>query len=99
MKRKVLLRNNKVKASVLKLPEDVRAAFYLLAKEIEITGPVRGNWPNYSKLGKKGVHHCHLKKGKPTYVAIWKEEKEDKERVVFFEYVGTHECANYDLYK
>lgn len=99
MKRTVLLRNSKVKASVLNLPEDVRAAFYLLAKEIEVAGPVRGNWPNYSKLGKKGVHHCHLKKGKPTYVAIWKEEKRGEDRHIFFEYAGTHEGVNYDLYK
>ena len=61
--------------------------------EIEIAGPVRGNWPNYGKLG-KGKHHCHLKKGHPTYVAVW-EEKDKEIRLVEVIYVGTHEKSPY----
>lgn len=37
--------------------------FYLLA-EIEQSGPIRGNWPNYGKLDDTR-HHCHIRKGKP----------------------------------
>ncbi len=53
---------------------------------------MRGNWPNYSKLG-DGRHHCHLKKGNPTYVAVWIEEQ-DRITVEII-YVGTHEKAPY----
>lgn len=59
---------------------------------IEFSGPVRGNWPNYSKLA-DGRHHCHLKKGKPTYVAVWSEDKATVTVEVI--YVGTHEKAPY----
>ena len=55
-----------------KLPAPVRNALALLMADIEEKGPVRGDWPNYSKLGPKR-HHCHLRKGKPTYVAVWVE--------------------------
>jgi mRNA-degrading endonuclease HigB of HigAB toxin-antitoxin module len=37
---------------------------------------------------------CHLKKGQPTYVAVW--QVIDKEiRIVEIKYVGTHEKAPY----
>ena len=48
------------------LPEGVRKAMELLATQSEELGPVRGDWPNYSKLGPRR-HHCHIKKGdQPT---------------------------------
>jgi mRNA-degrading endonuclease RelE of RelBE toxin-antitoxin system len=49
-----------------KLPANVREILFQLVREIEAAGPVRGDWPNYSKLSEI-EHHCHLKKGKPTY--------------------------------
>lgn len=75
------------------LPEAVRKRLQLLLAEIELFGPVRGSWPNYSALtGNR--HHCHLKKGHPTYVAVW--QVEDKSiRLVEVVYVGTHEKAPY----
>jgi hypothetical protein len=45
-----------------KLPEKVQALMVTLEKEIEVSGPFPGNWPNYSKLG-KDLHHCHMKNG------------------------------------
>jgi mRNA-degrading endonuclease RelE of RelBE toxin-antitoxin system len=42
------------------LPEGVRKSLVLLAAQIEERGPVRGDWPNYSKLGPRR-HHCLLK--------------------------------------
>jgi hypothetical protein len=75
------------------LPQKVIAALIALIREIEESGPVRGNWPNYGKLG-GGRHHCHLKKGKPTYVAVWAESREQV-RFVEVVYVGTHEGAPY----
>jgi mRNA-degrading endonuclease RelE of RelBE toxin-antitoxin system len=75
-----------------KLPAAVRAALQTLMDEIAILGPVRGDWPNYSKLG-DDRHHCHLKKGKPTYVAVWTADKQTV--TVEIVYVGTHEKAPY----
>ena len=76
-----------------KLPRRVQEILFQLVREIEISGPVCGDWPNYSKLS-NDEHHCHLKKGNPTYVAVWRE---DRGRVRFVEvvYAGTHEKAPY----
>ncbi|MDF1580618.1 MAG: cytotoxic translational repressor of toxin-antitoxin stability system [Desulfuromonadales bacterium] len=52
-----------------KLPRKVRDTLQALLGEIERSGPVRGDWPNYSKLS-GDRHHCHLKKGRPCYVAV-----------------------------
>ena len=85
--RKKMLKN------ILKLPGKVQKSLKILIKEIEISGPVRGNWPNYSPLS-GDRHHCHLKKGHPTYVAVW--DVTDKEiKLVEVSYVGTHEKAPY----
>lgn len=76
-----------------KLPEAARKSLIALIRAIETAGPVRGDWPNYSKLG-GDRHHCHLKKGSPTYVAVW--EIRDREiRFVEITYAGTHEKAPY----
>lgn len=76
-----------------KLPPPVNTQLFLLRKDIEISGSVRGNWPNYSKLG-KNRHHCHIKKGRPTYVAVW--EKQDNDiKIVEVIYAGTYEKAPY----
>lgn len=84
---------DKTEKQVDKLPKTVKERLILLIREIEAYGPVRGNWQNYGKLS-RSRHHCHLKKGKPTYVAVW--EVVDKEiRLVEVIYVGTHEKAPY----
>lgn len=78
-----------------KLPAKVIDRLEILIAEIEFSGPVRGNWQNYSKLeGKKNHHHCHIKTGRPTYVAVW-EEKDKSIQLVEVIYVGTHEKASY----
>lgn len=77
------------------LPSVVQDRLDLLTAEIELSGPVRGNWKNYSKLeGKKRHHHCHIKTGKPTYVAVW-EEIDETVKLVEVIYAGTHEKAPY----
>lgn len=76
-----------------KLPALVQLALKTLVIEIKSSGPMRGNWRNYSKLG-DGLHHCHLKRGKPTYVAVWREEAGEI-KIVEITYVGTHEKAPY----
>ena len=81
----------KAKKQTDKLPARVREVMFLLVKEMEAAGPVRGDWPNYSKLS-DDQHHCHLKKGRPCYVAIWRADK-GKIRVIKVTYAGTHEKA------
>ncbi len=75
------------------LPATVQESLRLLVLEIEIQGPVRGNWKNYGKLSVT-KHHCHIKSGRPTYVACW--EVVDKQiQLLEVYYVGTHEKAPY----
>lgn len=76
-----------------KLPLKVQVTLYQLARDIEASGPVRGDWPNYSKLS-DSEHHCHLKKGNPTYVAVWRECKKEI-RLIEVIYAGSHEKAPY----
>lgn len=65
-----------------------------LVLDLKNNGPERVNWPNYSKLSKNTYHHCHLKKGKPTYVACWVVLNEELKHIEIY-YVGTHEGAPY----
>ena len=75
------------------LPLRVKQSLVALIREIEVQGPVRGNWPNYGKLGPTR-HHCHLKRGRPTYVAVW-DVRDSQQRLVEVTYVGTHARAPY----
>jgi mRNA-degrading endonuclease RelE of RelBE toxin-antitoxin system len=77
-----------------KLPEWISETVAMLLRDIEATGPVKGNWPNYSKLS-DGSHHCHLnKRGRPTYIAIWTVES-NQLKLVEVTYVSTREKAPY----
>lgn len=64
----------------------------LLIIEITKEGPYRANWSNYGPLS--DGFHCHLKKGKPTYVACWRITDKSKKKIEVY-YVGTHENAPY----
>ena len=70
----------------------------VLVNDLKTKGPYPGeNWPNYGKLkGKKSEdkRHCHLIKGKPTYVCCW-EVINKHEKIIEVYYVGTHEKAPY----
>lgn len=78
---------------VRKLPENVQDLLIALKKDMEANGPIRGDWPNFSALS-GNRYHCHLKKGRPTYVAIW--EVINKEiKLIEVTYAGTHEKAPY----
>ena len=85
--------HSRVQKALKTLPEPVRLAFRRLALDLKANGPVAGNWPNYGKLG-ENQHHCHLKKGRPTYVSVWWEIKEET-KLIEVTYVGTHEKAPY----
>ncbi|MCX5823383.1 MAG: cytotoxic translational repressor of toxin-antitoxin stability system [Deltaproteobacteria bacterium] len=76
-----------------RLPVKGRESLADLIRDMELHGPVRGNWPNYSRLS-ENRHHCHIKKGQPTYVTIW--EVTDKSiKLIEVTYAGTHEKAPY----
>jgi hypothetical protein len=78
---------------IRKLPENVQNLLIALKRDMEANGPIRGDWPNFSPLP-HNRYHCHLKKGRPTYVAIW--EVINKEiRLIEVIYAGTHEKAPY----
>ena len=89
----------KARKQVAKLSTQARDALRLLVLDLESRGPNPGSeWLNYSKLKgtKKQVdfRHCHLIKGKPTYVCCW-AVIDKKSRVIEVYYVGTHEKAPY----
>jgi len=83
----------KVQKALTKFPARIRDALSLLVKDMRISGPVRGEWAHYGKLN-NGRHHCHIKKGHPTYVAVW-QEVGGKIQLIEVKYVGTHEKAPY----
>ena len=83
----------KARKAAGKLPLPVQGAVWLLIGDLEMKGPIAGNWPNYSKLG-GNKHHCHVKKGRPTYVVVWWEVREET-KLIEVTYVGTHENAPY----
>jgi hypothetical protein len=65
-----------------------------LVVDLKHHGAVVKGWPNYSIINQDrgSFHHCHLRNGKPTYVACWKVTNENQIEVF---YVGTHEGAPY----
>lgn len=82
-----------------KLADSVQFSIEALVKDMTINGPHRTNWPNYSPLKKgkdipKDAFHCHVKKGKPTYVVCWQVDNK-KIKIIEVFYAGTHEGAPY----
>jgi hypothetical protein len=81
-----------------KIPENIRANLFALVYELGWEGPEQTEWTNYGKITgrKKGedYRHCHLNKGKPRYVAVWKVLDAELQ-LMEIKYVGTHENANY----
>jgi len=71
------------------LPEDVQDKLWTLIGAMQRLGPVRGDWPNYSKLG-DDEHHCHLS---PKWVVCWRSEQGTTRIEVY--YVGSREEAPY----
>lgn len=57
-----------------KLPNKVQDTLAVLVTDLRINGAVCPGWPHFGKLhGRDMEFHCHLNKGKPRYVAVWKE--------------------------
>lgn len=90
---------NKLEKQITNLPDSIRPIAFSLLKDLESIGPYQPSWPNYSPLKKRkaipdNAFHCHLKRGKPTYVACWRIV-DKKQRILEVYYVGTHENAPY----
>jgi mRNA-degrading endonuclease RelE of RelBE toxin-antitoxin system len=79
----------KVERGVGDLPERIQDKFWVLAKELRLLGPIRSNWPNFSKLGST-TYHCHLSN---EWVACWRWEKATINIEVY--YAGSREDAPY----
>lgn len=79
----------KAAKEVAGLPKNDQIKLKALVDEIAILGPVRGNWPNYSKLS-EGSHHCHLSY---RWVACWRETENGISVEVY--YVGSRKEAPY----
>jgi hypothetical protein len=82
----------KLKKSGSKKPSIIDAIDFF-ALELKHSGPYLKTWPNYGPLGREKFH-CHLRKGKPTYVACW-QILDAKQKLIEVYYVGTHEAAPY----
>ena len=82
-----------VRKRLKRLPRSIDEAFQLLLAEKGLSGPVQADWPNYGKL-REDCYHCHLQRGRPTYVAAWRVLSK-KEMVIEVTYVGSHEKARY----
>ena len=91
-----VFQSNNFEKQAKKLNQKIFAILRLLVEDLEQKGPDLKDWPNYGKLkGKKGdKRHCHLQKGKPTYVCCW-EVIDKTQKVIEVYYVGTHEKAPY----
>ncbi|NGX60774.1 MAG: hypothetical protein K940chlam9_00242 [Chlamydiae bacterium] len=76
-----------------RLPEKVQAILDRLTKQMEVSGPIRKDWKNFGKLIGSN-YHCHLKNGRPTYVACW-TVVDKKIQIIEVYYAGTHENAPY----
>ncbi len=79
-----------------KLNTKILSILDLLVADLRENGPVPGiYWPHYGKLkGQKvDMRHCHLVKGRPTYVCCWVVYIEQK--IIEVSYVGSHEKAPY----
>jgi hypothetical protein len=54
--------------ALAKLPERVQFMFGVLVKEMRISGPVRGDWANYGKLGKTAITAISRKAVRPMWL-------------------------------
>lgn len=82
-----------IKKSVLKntvrMPIREQELLTLLIDDLKVKGPMRKEWPNFSRL-EKNRFHCHLSHHR---VACW--EWEDDSIIIEVYYAGSRENAPY----
>ena len=84
-----ILMKNKVLKGIEKMPKKVQEKMHLLISDLHDKGPLRTEWPNFSKLD-ENLYHCHLSH---KWVACWKHEKNTI--VIEVYYAGSRENAPY----
>jgi mRNA-degrading endonuclease RelE of RelBE toxin-antitoxin system len=86
----------KVNKQKERLPQRIRARLNALLHAIEADGPLQPSMPHFGKLRNQPGewYHCHLNRGRPTYVAVW-QVKDKTAVLVEVTYAGTHEKAPY----
>ncbi|AGH96498.1 hypothetical protein [Pseudobdellovibrio exovorus] len=75
---------------ISKLPQEIQHHLESLIDDLEVAGPTRGDWPNYSKLS-NGHHHCHLSY---SHVAVW-FVTDKKIKLIEVTYVGSRKDTPY----
>jgi len=81
--------NKQVRKNIEKIPVSIQNKFFYLIKDLEMLGPIRTEWQNFSKLG-ENEYHCHLSH---KWVACWRNEK--KSIIIEVYYAGSRENAPY----
>ncbi|MBN1499001.1 MAG: hypothetical protein JW982_02510, partial [Spirochaetes bacterium] len=71
------------------LPIYIQQKLFNLIEDLIEKGPIRSDWPNYSKLS-ENEYHCHLAR---KWVACWFHEKNTLTIEVY--YAGSREKAPY----
>lgn len=94
-----VVESRKIRRTVEKLPSATREAYELLLSDLKQDGPEQRSWPHYGPLAgtrknEPPRHHCHLNKGRPRYVVIWRVNDFTME-ILEVRYVGPHEGADY----
>ena len=75
--------------NIQKMPKDIQFNFESLVNDLREKGPIRKEWPNFSKLG-KNEYHCHLSY---KWVACWYYENDSV--IIEVYYAGSRENAQY----
>lgn len=84
---------NKQVYKALNTYPQIKEKVQLLYNDLHQYGPHLYKWSHFSKLS-DGRFHCHLKSGRPTFVAVW-TIKDNTIQLLEVQYVGTHENAPY----
>ena len=79
----------RVLKQVKKMPDFIQKKLAVLVDDLMDKGPVRAEWPNYSRLG-KNKHHCHLSR---KWVVCW--QCKEKSIIIEVYYAGSRENAPY----
>jgi hypothetical protein len=95
----IVVFSSKAKKQRDRLPPLIRESMLTLQAELELEGPEQTEWHHYGQIvGSKNVYHCHLNKGHPRYVAVWKVT--DREvQIIEIQYAGTHGKVDYSRFK
>jgi hypothetical protein len=88
VKHNVLITKKALKTAQ-RMPMAMQQRLALLVDDLRDRGPVRAEWPNYSRIA-GGAYHCHLGR---KWVACWRIDAEAITIEVY--YAGSRENAPY----